>query len=90
LQEQRRGGPRFLLLYMEETRRVTYSSIETNLTRSFLVLKEHLKTVGVVQLTQSNVLCLVVLRGLEALHAFFVARLLADSQARLHLGNGWL
>jgi hypothetical protein len=46
---------------MEETRRVTYSSIETNLTRSFLVLKEHLKTVGVVQLTQSNVLCLVVL-----------------------------
>lgn len=61
MQEQRRGGPRFLLLYMEETRRVTYSSIETNLTRSFLVLKEHLKTVGVVQLTQSNVLCLVVL-----------------------------
>ena len=75
---------------MEETRRVTYSSIETNLTRSFLVLKEHLKTVGVVQLTQSNVLCLMVLWGLEALHAFFVARLLADSQARLHLGNGWL
>lgn len=45
---------------MEETRRVTYTSIETNLTRSVLVLKGHLKTVGVVQLAQSNVLCLVV------------------------------